>query len=125
MVDIFHHGLTPVEEHVRRTFRPFILFSNSTLEGCTDRSYDGGGMSSSVRGVYVTLALISMISSIFIAVTIFYNPKLRIHPSKLIGFMAVCEALSCFNALIWAINPLDFICYFGLHYLFNWTTFGE
>jgi hypothetical protein len=104
-------------------FRPFILYANSPLDGCQSRSYDGDGMTSAVRGLYVALALVSMISSIFIAITIFYNPKLRIHPSKLIGYMAICEALSCFNALIWAINPLDFICYFGLHYLYSWTTY--
>lgn len=115
-------GTTPATEHFKMAFRPFVLYANSPLQGCQDRTYDSDGMSSGVRGVYVSLALVSMITSIFIAITIFYNPKLRIHPSKLIGYMAICEALSCFNALIWAMNPLDFICYFGLHYLFSWTS---
>jgi len=46
-----------------------------------------------------------MISATFIAITIFYNEKLRIHPSKLIGYMCICEAMASFNALIWAANP--------------------
>lgn len=116
---------TPADMTYRVAFRPFILYSNSPLEGCTEITYGGNEVTPIVRGLYSALSMISMVSSIFIAITIFYNPKLRIHPSKLIGYMAICEALSCFNALIWAINPLDFICYFGLHYLFNWTTFGR
>ncbi len=115
-------GFTPVPAFMM-DFRPFFLYSNSPLEECQNRNY-GDGISSQIKGAYVTLSLISMVSSIFVALTIFYNPKLRIHPSKLIGYMCICEALSCFNALVWAINPKDFICYFGLHYLYNWTTFG-
>jgi hypothetical protein len=33
------------------------------------------------KGVYATLAMISMAASIFVAWTIFYNKKLRQHPS--------------------------------------------
>lgn len=116
------HGFTSMHESAKFAFRPFVLYANSPLEGCTNVDYDKD-VSTVERGIYAALSIISMCCSIFIAVTIFYNPKLRIHPSKLIGYMAICEALSCFNALVWAINPLDYICYFGLHYLFNWTTF--
>ena len=120
-----HYGFTPVNMTYKQHFRPFFLLGNSPLEGCQSITYNDGEVSAPVRAIYSALSIVSMISSIFIAITIFYNPKLRIHPSKLIGYMAICEALSCFNALIWAINPLDFICYFGLHYMFNWTTFGR
>jgi hypothetical protein len=72
--------------------------------------------------VYAGLAILSMIASIFVAFTIFYNKKLRKHPSKLIGLMALCEGISCFNALVWAVNPLDYICYLKLHLIFSLST---
>ena len=100
-------------------FKPFIL-ANSQLEGCTAINYNTGPPQA-VRGVIVGVALLSMFLSVSVALTIFYNAKLRIHPSKLIGYMCINEALSCFHALIWTIGPTDFICYFGLHYLFSYT----
>ncbi|CDW83493.1 phosphatidylinositol phosphate kinase [Stylonychia lemnae] len=116
---------TPANITYQMVFKPFFFYSKSPLEGCSAITYTDNNITPALKGIYSALSIISMVSSIFIAITIFYNPKLRIHPSKLIGYMAVCEALSCFNALIWAINPIDFICYFGLHYMFNWTTFGS
>lgn len=74
-----------------------------------------------MKGITVVIALISMFLSVLVAMTIFYNPKLRIHPSKLIGYMCLNEALSCFHALIWTVGPVDVICYFGMHYLFSYT----
>jgi hypothetical protein len=65
-----------------------------------------------------------MISSVLVAFTIYKNPKLRQHPATIIALIALCEGISCFNALVWAIDPIDFICYFGLHYIFSWTTLG-
>ena len=76
------------------------------------------------KSVYAGLATLSMISSVFIAWTIFHNKKLRQHPSSLIGLMAICEGISCFNALVWALNPLDYICYLRLHELFSWSMMG-
>ena len=76
------------------------------------------------KGVYASLAIVSMTASIFVAWTIFYNKKLRQHPSSLIGYMALCEGISCFNALVWAVNPLDYICYLKLHIIFSWTIRG-
>jgi hypothetical protein len=75
-----------------------------------------------VRAFLVGIALISMISSISVALTIFYNAKLRIHPSKIIGYTCIAEAASCFSALIWIIGEPTYICYFGIHYLWFWTT---
>jgi hypothetical protein len=74
------------------------------------------------NGFYAFIAILSICSSIIVALMIFYNPKLRIHPSKLIGYMCICEAASCFSALIWVINPRQYVCYFGLHYLWSYTT---
>lgn len=67
--------------------------------------------------------MMSMFASIFVALMIFYTPKLRQHPSTLIGYICLSEGLACFNALVGVINPKDFICYFGLHYVLNETTF--
>ena len=55
--------------------------------------------------------------------TIFSNKKLRTHPSILIGLISLFECISCYHSLVYAVNPMDFIEYFGLHYLFNWTVF--
>ena len=100
-------------------FTPFIL-TGSPLEGCNDSFFTD--MSSLERSAYILFALLSILTSISVALTIFYNPKLRVHPSKLIGYMCMTEAASCFTSLIWVINPKNYICYFGLHYLFFWTT---
>lgn len=81
---------------------PFIFSSNSTLEGCENAFYNN--LSDGIKALYAVIALISMVLSSFVALTIFYYPKLRIHPSKLIGYMAMCEAISCFNALVYAVG---------------------
>lgn len=95
-------GFTLLNNSMPLEFRPFFLYSYSPLEGCQHMTYNESA-SPLVKSIYVSLSLLSMFCSIFIAITIFYNPKLRIHPSKIIGYMCVCEALSCFNALVWAI----------------------
>ena len=104
-------------------FRPFLFQTPSYLEGCSGTSAQSKAMWE--KGVYTSIGLVSMVSSLFVALTIFYNPKLRIHPSKLIGFMCICEGISCFNALIWVIGPIDISCYFGFHYLYSWTFFKK
>jgi len=78
-----------------------------------------------LKAVYVVIGLVSMVSSVLVALTIFYNAKLRAHPSKLIGYMCISEGISCFNALVWAIGSFDISCYFGLHYLYSWTAPGK
>jgi len=78
-----------------------------------------------VLALFTVLAVFSMFCACYVAYTIFYNAKLSIHPSKLIGYMCLCEGIASYNALIWAANPEVVICYFGLHYLFSWTLFGQ
>lgn len=111
------------EHEYVEVFRPFLFQTPSFLEGCTGASAYQKPMWA--KGVYASIGLVSMVSSLFVAITIFYNPKLRIHPSKLIGFMCICEGMSCFNALLWVINPIDVSCYFGLHYLYSWSMFRK
>ena len=76
-----------------------------------------------LRATYTTLAIISIISTLFVFMTIFSNKKLRTHPSILIGLISLFECISCYHSLVYAVNPMEFIDYFGLHYLFNWTVF--
>lgn len=96
-------NFTPADpdRHIERMFRPFILTSQSYLIGCSDAN-NGNGYSMDVLAFFACIAFISMISATFVGLTIFYNPKLSIHPSKLIGYMCFCEALASYNSLIWA-----------------------
>jgi len=114
-MEIFGHSQAPHFE----AFSPFVL-TGTALIGCSESF--SNDMSMLERGAYVIFAIISMITSLSVAVTIFYNEKLRLHPSKLIAYMCVCEGASCFSALIWVIDPRNYICYFGIHYLWRWTT---
>ena len=98
------------------------MFPSIKLDYC-DMPFNSGDLSMEEKAVQTSIAMISMFATVAVALTIFYNPKLRQHPSMLIGYMCICEALSCFNALVWAIHPIDYICYFGLHYLYSYTTF--
>jgi hypothetical protein len=100
---------------------PFFL-STSPLAGCSNISFDNTKDSNLQRAMYSGMAILSIVSTIIVATMIFYNAKLRIHPSKLIGYMCICEAASCFSALIWVIDPRAYICYFGIHYLWTYTT---
>lgn len=116
--------MTLIDKSYQSYFRPFIFQSGgSTLVGCNNADY-GTDLNSAYKGVYTLIALVSMVSAIFIALTIFWNPKLRSHPSLLIAFMCICESISCFNSLIYAIGTTEFICYFALHYIFRGTVFN-
>jgi hypothetical protein len=118
MNSTFSRELTtaPMHYHV-----PFLL-TGEALIGCDAENFDTTVDSNIERAAYSGIAILSIFSSIIVATMIFYNPKLRIHPSKLIGYMCLCEAASCFSALIWVINPKGYICYFGIHYLWFYTT---
>jgi hypothetical protein len=102
------------------------MFASANKEYC-DTDYSGGEFQDFRdvgKGVFTALALLSMTASIYVALMIFYTPKLRQHPSTLIGFICLCEALGCFNALVGVINEKDFICYFGLHVIMSKSSFG-
>lgn len=103
------------------SFTPFIL-TNEPLIGCDKSFTSSKDFSSAETGAIALLALISISTSVTVGYTIFYNEKLRVHPSKLIGYMCICEAASCFSALIWVIDPRRYSCYFAWHYFFNYLT---
>jgi hypothetical protein len=115
-------AMPPLDRHIPSVFRefyPFVL-TGTPLKYCDQIKPKADG--SLENGFYASIAILSICSSIIVGLMIFYNPKLRIHPSKLIGYMCMCEAASCFSALIWVINPRQYVCYFGLHYLWSYTT---
>lgn len=97
-------GTTPVHTPVHFFLEHAMLLAPSPLKACAEVSYEAGD-SMGTKAVFAIIAFISMMCSLFVALTIFYNQKLSIHPSKLIGYICVCEAISCFNAMIWAIGP--------------------
>lgn len=99
------------------------MFSSEPLDYCENVQKTHDTMQ--IRGFLAAVSVISMVTSLAVAATIFYNKKLSQHPSKLIGYMCLAEGLSCFNAMISSINTVDFICYFGLHYIFSWSTFEK
>ena len=119
-VALNHSSWTPADGIL--SFMPFIL--GSTLRGC--ENVDSGSKFFGIEetGFLASLTLLSIAASLIVACTIFYNEKLSLHPSKLIGYMCLCEATQCFAALIWLIDPRQYSCYFGFHYLFHWLTFN-
>ena len=54
--------------------------------------------------IYIGIAAASIIGSSLVALTIFYNKKLQTHPSPLIAYICMCEAVTCFNGVIWALD---------------------
>ena len=60
-------------------------------------------------------AFSSMLLVFIVAMTIKQNKKLReIHPSMLIGLIAVCEFIIAWNLFIYYVGSAKFACYFGV-----------
>ena len=78
-------------------------------------------LTSKFKAVYVTIGSLSIIAAIFIWTTIFSIKKLRAHPSVMIGYISLFEAISWFHSVVWAISTMEYIDYFGLQYLLKYT----
>ena len=77
-------------------------------------------------GLYVALFFFSVAGLIFVAQTIFYNPKLQTHPQMVIAYICMAEAMMSYNALMQVIGPVYVSCYFGMDQVLSWTLFwGE
>ena len=72
------------------------------------------------KGLYMGLTAVSISASMFIFISVFTNKKLTTHPSVMIGYIALFEALSAYHVMIWMVSPMHFIDYFGLRYLFKY-----
>jgi len=66
---------------------------------------------------------LSILAATFVFATIFSVKKLRAHPSIMIGYMSLFEAISAFHSIIWAVSTMEFIEYFGLEHLFRHSVF--
>lgn len=73
--------------------------------------------------IYSLFGILSMVSSILVAGTIFKVKKLQQHPNMLIAYLSIANFMSCWSLLIYIIGVPDFVCYFGLadllHYWLN------
>lgn len=67
------------------------------------------------RGIFSVLAILSIISLMVVAISIFRNKKLKAHPSPLIARICIAEAAMCWNALMEVYEPKMVICYMGLY----------
>ena len=73
------------------------------------------------RFSFASLCFLSITGLIFIAITIFRNPKLQAHPQKLIAYICVVEACMSWNALMQVIGPVLVLCYFGAEQIWSYT----
>jgi hypothetical protein len=78
-------------------------------------------LTSKIKAAYVILGTFSIIAGVFVFATIFSVKKLRAHPSIMIGYISLFEAISCFHSVVWAISTMEYIDYFGLEYAFTYT----
>lgn len=74
------------------------------------------------RAIYCTLAVLSILGLIIVALSIFYNKKLREHPSPLIARICLVEAIMCWNSLMRFLEPKYIICYFNQYAILAATT---
>ena len=65
--------------------------------------------------IYTLMAFCSIICLCIVALSIFYNKELRLHPSPIIAFICICEAIMSWNALIMYLTPKYVVCYANLY----------
>lgn len=65
--------------------------------------------------------MFSIFASIFVFISVFSVPKLRAHPNNMIGFISLFEGIGTYHTVVWAINSMQFIEFFGLQKLIQYT----
>ena len=78
-------------------------------------------VSTKTKAFFFSLGALSMLASTFVFATIFSVKKLKAHPSNMIGYISVFEAISAFHTIIWICSTIEVIEYFGLEWLWNYT----
>ena len=74
---------------------PFAGDSEEQCEGvCPYVSTGEYHLTSKIKAAYIVLGTLSIIASIFVFATIFSSKKLRAHPSIMIGYISLFEAIS-------------------------------
>jgi hypothetical protein len=74
-----------------------------------------------MKAAFSLVGAISIMASIFVALSIFSVPKLRAHPNIMIGFISLFEGISAYHTMIWGLNSMEFIEFFGLQNLMQYT----
>lgn len=71
----------------------FSLLSDPENAVCPEVASGKYHLTSKLKAVYVVVGTISMIASVFVFTTIFSVKKLRAHPSIMIGYISMFEAI--------------------------------
>ena len=62
---------------------------------------------------------LSMLLSLLVVVAIYCNKELRdTHPSMLVLMMSLAEFITCYNALVYQLNTVKFVCYWGVEKMY-------
>jgi hypothetical protein len=72
----------------------------------------------------IIFASLSMIAASFVAMLMYKNKQLMLHPNKLIFYMCISEAIAANASLYALISNKWVICYFNLNELYRATTFN-
>ena len=76
-----------------------------------------------LKAMFAIVGSLSIIACMFVTISIFSVTKLRAHPNGMIGFISLFEGISTFHTVIWAVQPMEYIQFFGLQNLFKMTMF--
>ena len=80
-------------------------------------------MSTSIKSFFIVVGIISIFCTVFVLTTIFSVKKLKVHPSIMIGYISLFEAISSFHTIVWVCGTVEVIEYLGLEKLFKGTFF--
>lgn len=81
----------------------------------------GDYVSDDLRAAFALVGFFSIIASMFVFISIFTVPKLRAHPNNMIGFISLFEGITTYHTVVWAVNSMQFIEFFGLQNLMKLT----
>ena len=76
------------------------------------------------KAIFFIFMMVSIISLMTVALTIFTSKKLNQHPSPLIARICIAEAMLAWNSFFKYFYPVLPICYLQTYKLLHWTTFG-
>ena len=76
------------------------------------------------RALVVGIGMMAITGCSLVVLFMRSNSSLNHHPNKLIYYMCLSEAISCYSCMIDQVNAKDFIEHFNLDRLFSWTLFG-
>jgi len=60
------------------------------------------------------IAVISLICSLLVALTILFGNNMKSHPNKLIAYLSIANVGVTYTIFLWTVGTEDYVCYFGL-----------